>query len=159
MINDFKSWFLLKTPREQLFLAIVSVALVISLLLALVLVPLQKKRDQQLANNASVLNQQIKVRDLASAVMAQTQTGGDQVVSLAQISNTSLRNQGLSMEDFQPTGENDVRIRLGMSEYNKVMAWLHELENKEAIQIAELTVAASDNPGILSSVSVRLHRN
>ncbi|HEY7774831.1 MAG TPA: type II secretion system protein M [Marinagarivorans sp.] len=157
-MNEFKNWFLQNSPREQLLLAVGAVAVFLTLLYVMVLKPLATDRDKQLTNNQAVLAQQAEVRRLASIVLGMQQ-GGTAPRNLAQVTNQSLRNHGLRMEDFQPTGENDVRVRLASVEFNKVMAWLDELENKEGIQIAEVSVTASDVKGMLNNVTVKLHRN
>lgn len=158
-MNEFKNWFLQNSPREQLLLGVGGVVLLLTLLYAGVLMPLSKDRNKQLINNQSLLAQQQHVRELAAEVMAQEQGGGAQHASLAQVINTSLRNHSLRMEDFQPTGEQNVRVRLAKAEFNLVMAWLDELENKEGVQIKEVSVTADDVKGLLSTVTVKMYRN
>ncbi len=158
-MNDFKNWFLQNSPREQLLLAVGSIAIALTLLYFGLLSPITKDRDTQLTNNNAVLVQQAEVRRLASIVLGQQQGGVAQSKSLAQVTNQSLRNHGLRMEDFQPTGESDVRVRLAGVEFNKVMAWLDELENKEGVQVKEVSVTAGDVDGMLNNVTVKLHRN
>ncbi|BCD99102.1 type II secretion system protein GspM [Marinagarivorans cellulosilyticus] len=158
-MNDFKNWFLQNSPREQLLLAVGAIAVALTLLYLVLLAPMTKDRDKQITNNNAVLLQQAEVRRLASIVLGQQQGGGDQPRNLAQVTNQSLRNHGLRMEDFQPTGDSDVRVRLASVEFNKVMAWLDELENKEGVQVKEVSVTAGDVKGMLNNVTVKLHRN
>ena len=158
-MNDFKNWFLQNSPREQLLLGVGAVALVLTLLYAGLLVPLTNDRDKQITNNQAVMAQQGEVRRLAAEVLGQQQSGSAAQASLAQVTNKSLRNHGLRMEDFSPTGDSNVRVRLANVEFNKVMAWLDELENKEGIQIKEVSVTADEVKGVLATVTVKLHRN
>lgn len=158
-MNEFKNWFLQNSPREQLLLGVGAVAVALTLLYAGLLMPIANDRDKQILNNKAVLSQQVEVRQLAAEVLGQQQSGGGRQASLAQVTNNSLRNHGLRMDDFTPTGDKDVRVRLSNVEFNKVMAWLDELENKEAIQIREVSVTAADITGLLSTVTVKLHRN
>ncbi|MDZ7923536.1 MAG: type II secretion system protein M [Marinagarivorans sp.] len=158
-MNDFKNWFLQNSQREQLLISVGSVLVILALLYMLVLVPMTKSRDKQVINNRAVLAQQQQVRELAAQYLGEQQSGGGQPMSLAQLINTSLSHHGLRMDDFQPTGEQDVRVRLDRVEYNKVMAWLDELENKKGVQIKEVSVAVDEVAGLLSTVTVKLYRN
>lgn len=158
-MNEFKDWFLQKSPREQLMLGVMTILVTLTLIYVLVLLPLINQRDKQLVNNRALIAQQMEVRRLAAEVLGQQQSGNTRQRSLAQITNTTLRNQGLKMEDFQPTGNNNVRVRLARVEFNKVMSWLDELENKEGVQVKEVSVTADDIKGLLSTVTVKLHRN
>ena len=158
-MNDFKNWFLQNSQREQLLISVGGVLVILALLYMLVLMPMTKSRDKQVINNRAVLAQQQQVRELAAQYLGEQQSGGGQPMSLAQLINTSLSNHGLRMDDFQPTGEQDVRVRLDRVEYNKVMAWLDELENKKGVQIKEVSVAVDEVAGLLSTVTVKLYRN
>lgn len=158
-MEELKNWFLQNSPREQLMLSVGAVAVSLCLLYIGVLAPLADKRDKQRAINQTVLNQQEEVRELAQAILGQRQSGGSGDRSLAQLTNSTMRNHGLTMEQFQPTGNNSVRVRFGSVEYNKIMAWLDELENKEGVQVSEVSVTASDVTGLLSNATVKLHRN
>ncbi len=158
-MNEFKNWFLQNSPREQLLLGVGAIALALTVLYAGLLLPLTKARDKQVTNNRAVLSQQVEVRELAARVLGQERAGGGSQRSLAQVTNTTLRNHGLKMEDFQPTGNNNVRVRLAKVEFNKVMAWLDDLENKEGVQVKEVSVTADDVKGLLSTVTVKLNRN
>lgn len=158
-MNEFKNWFLQKSPREQLLLAVGAIALLVTLLYVGLLLPLIEARDKQLVNNRALMAQQIEVRNLAATVLGQQQSGSTNQRSLAQITNTSLRNNDLKMEDFQPTGNDNVRVRLANVEFNKVMSWLNDLESKEGVQVKEVSVTASDIRGLLGTVTVKLYRN
>jgi general secretion pathway protein M len=158
-MNEFKNWFLQNSQREQLLISVGGVTVILVLLYMLVLVPLVKNRDKQVLNNRAVTAQQQQVRELAAQYLGEQQSGGNQPMSLAQLINTSLRNHDLRMDDFQPTGEQDVRVRLDRVEYNKVMAWLDELENKKGVQIKEVSVSVDEVAGLLSTVTVKLYRN
>ena len=158
-MNEFKHWFLQNSPREQLLLAIGAIALTVTALYMGLLLPLIDARDKQQMNNRAVMAQQIEVRRLAAEVLGQQQSGTTNQRSLAQITNTTLRNNDLKMEDFQPTGNDNVRVRLANVEFNKVMSWLNELENKEGVQIKEVSVTAGDVEGLLGTVTVKLFRN
>lgn len=158
-MNEFKNWFLQNSPREQLLLAVGAIAVAVALLYVGLLLPLINARDKQQVNNRAVMAQQIEVRRLAAEVLGQQQSGATNQRSLAQITNTTLRNNDLKMEDFQPTGNDNVRVRLANVEFNKVMSWLNELENKEGVQIKEVSVTAGDVQGLLGTVTVKLFRN
>lgn len=158
-MDELKNWFLQNSPREQLMLSVCAVAVSLCLLYLGVLAPLAEKRDKQLANNQTLLNQQEEVRELAASILGARQNGGGGDRSLAQLTNNTMRNHGLTMEQFQPAGNNSVRVKFGTVEYNKLIAWLDELENKEGVQVSEVSVSTSDVAGLLSTATVKLYRN
>jgi general secretion pathway protein M len=146
-MNDFKQWFLDQSPRDQMMLSVGSVAVVIYILFFLILFPMQADLEKSQKRNLASLQDQQTVLDLAGQVMARQQggqsTGAQNLTSLL---NDSTRQFGLRMENVQPSG-NSIRVRLGSSDFNAVLAWLHELEIKQGLQVADLTITADKNPG------------
>ena len=158
-MNQLKEAFLQASPREQLIISLGGGLLVIVLLFMFVLVPAQKKRDAQLRINASALNEKQQVRELAAQVLAQAQNpnagaGG----SLIDLLNRSLPKYELHMEDFQPSGAGDARVRLAKADLNKIFSWLNELENVEGVQVKDLSAATGPETGS-AVVNLRLHKD
>jgi general secretion pathway protein M len=158
-MNELKNWFLQNSPRKQLALSIGALITAVVLLYMVAISPLAKNRDRQLTNNQALVSQLIELRRLAAELLGRLESGGAQPLNLAQLTNQSLRSHNLRMEDFQPTGDTSVRIRLANVEFNSVIAWLDELENKEGVQISEISVTGDAIEGLLSNVTVKLARN
>lgn len=147
-MNDIKQWFLDQSPRDQMMLSAGGIAVVLYILLFMVLMPLYESLEKTEKRNLAVMAEQQRVRELASQVLAQQKSpsGATAGQSLNALLNQSLREFGLTMENFQPSG-NSARVRLGSSEFNKVLAWLHEMEVKQGVQIKDLTITADQGPG------------
>lgn len=147
-MNDIKQWFLDQSPRDQMMLSAGGIAVVLYILLFMVLMPLYENLEKTEKRNLAVMAEQQRVRELASQVLAQQKSpsGATAGQNLNALLNQSLREFGLTMENFQPSG-NSARVRLGSSEFNKVLAWLHEMEVKQGVQIKDLTITADQGPG------------
>lgn len=146
-MNEIKQWFLDQSPRDQMVLSVGAVAVVIFILFFLILFPMQENLAKTQKRNLASLQEQQTVRDLAGQVLARQQDGtqgGSQ--NLTSMLNDTTRQFGLRMENVQPTG-NSARVRLGASEFNTVLAWLHEMEVKQGLQVTDLTITADKNPG------------
>jgi general secretion pathway protein M len=147
-MNEIKQWFLDQSPRDQMMLSVGAVVVAVYILFFLVLFPMQNDLSKTQKRNLASLQEQQTVRDLAGQVLAQQQGGQPAAGSqnLTSMLNDSTRQFGLRMENVQPTG-NSARVRLGASEFNSVLAWLHEMEIKQGLRITDLTLTADKNPG------------
>lgn len=147
-MNDLKQWFLDQSPRDQLVLSVGGVATVIFILLFMVLLPMYDDLESTQRRNLAAVNEQQRVRELAGQVIGQQQSpsGATAGQNLNALLNESLREFGLTMENFQPSGDS-ARVRLGSSDFNKVIAWLTEMEVKQGVQIKDLTITADQGPG------------
>lgn len=149
-MNELKQWFLDQNPRDQVVLSVGGIAVLIYILLFLVLFPMQEELAKTQKRNQAALGEQQRVFELAGQVLGKREAGeGGGTQNLNGILNQSLREFGLRMEQFQPSG-GAARVRLATSEFNKVLAWLHELEIKQGIMVKDLTVTADNNPGAVS---------
>lgn len=146
-MNEVKQWFLDQSPRDQMMLSVGGIAVVLYILLFMVLMPLYDNLEKTQQRNLAAMAEQQRVRELAGQVMAQKQSpsGSTAGQNLNALLNESLREHGLTMENFQPSG-NTARVRLGASEFNKVLAWLTEMEIKHGVQIKDLTIT-EQGPG------------
>ncbi len=155
-MNEWKEKFFLLSARDQLMLVVGAAAIFLYILLFVVLGPLQSKLELQRKRVAAAVAEQQNVYSLAGKVKA-LQSGGGQVAnqSLNAIINDSLRQFGLRMENFQPSGS-AARLRLAAADFNQVLPWLHELEIKQGLQIKDLTLTADKNPGaVLVNIQVQ----
>lgn len=148
-MNDLKQWFFDLSPRDQLMLVVGSGLLLIYILVFLVYLPMKNGLEQTERRNIAAMEEQQRVRDLAGQVLATRAAGGDPADgggNLNSALNSSLREHGLTMENFQPSGSG-ARVRLGASEFTRVLAWLHDLEVKRGLHIRDLTITADQTPG------------
>lgn len=147
-MEDAKEWFLNLNPRDQIMLVAGAGLVFIYVLLFLILFPMQKNLDKTRTQNLAALQEQEEVRQLAGRVLATQQSaqGGTGEQSLNGIVNKTLSAHGLTMESFQPSG-NQARVRLGTSDFNQVYTWLHELEITHGVNVKDVTVTADKSPG------------
>ena len=152
MLDDAKNWFLSLSPRDQLALGICSVVLVCYVLIFVILLPMQTDLEKAEHRNKRALEEQQEVRTLAGRILAakasESSQGGRG--GLNAILNDSLREFGITMENFQPSGTTGARVRLAPSEFNKVLAWLNEMEIKRGVTIKDVTMTAQENPGTVA---------
>lgn len=156
-MNEIKQWFLDQNPRDQMMLSLGGVAVLIYVLIFLVLFPLQNDLERKEKRNLASLQEQQEVRQLAGQMLARQQSGQNGNSSnqnLTSLLNETTRNHGLTMENIQPSG-NSARVRLGASDFNRVLAWLHDMEIKHGLQITDLTITADRNPGVVQ-VNIQL---
>lgn len=148
-MNEFKQWFLNQSPRDQMMLSAGGAAILLYILIFMVLLPMQNDLERTKRSNMAALQEQEEVRQLAGQLLARQQAGQGAVAqNLTSLLNDSTREFGLTMENVQPSG-NSARVRLGASDFNKVVAWLNEMENKHGLQINDVTITADRNPGVV----------
>lgn len=147
-MNDIKQWFLDQSPRDQLVLSAGGVLVLLYILLFMVLLPLREDLQSTQKRNLAALQEQQRVHNLAGRVLGLQQSagGGAAGQNLNSLLNETLREFGLRMENFQPSGD-AARVRLGTSDFNRVFAWLTEMEVKQGVQIKDLTITADQSPG------------
>ncbi|MFO1370376.1 MAG: type II secretion system protein GspM [Marinagarivorans sp.] len=157
-MNSIKDTFLQASPREQLLIVLGGGALVVVLLFVVFLFPMQAKATLQKRNADRVLVERQEVKELASALLGQQQNPSSAGSgSLVDMLNRTLPKYELQMEDFQPNGNTDAKVRIAKADLNKVLAWLNELENVENVQIKEFSAAAGPETGT-AIANLRLHR-
>lgn len=153
-MNELKQWFLDQSPRDQLMLSIGGAFVFAFILIFVVLFPMQDKLDKMEMRNQAALGEQQEVLTMAGDLLAQggTSSSPNSSSSLNGLINSTTRKHNIRMESLQPSGDT-ARVRIGASEFNNVMAWLNEMENKRGMQIKDLSITASSAPG---SVVVQL---
>lgn len=145
--------------REQLALFSLAMVLAVFVLWVVLLNPLQKKRAQLTAANAATSQSLGKVRIMAAQIQQLRSQGsaGNSSDNINGIIDSSLRANGLTMSGFQPGAGGEVRLRLERASYTALMQWLHEIEFKQGISVRDLSIAATNDPGLLM-VNLRLHK-
>lgn len=158
-MNAFKEWWEQNSSRDQLALLGLAICVVLFILYMGILKPMQEKRVSQLRNNQSALTSLKNVREMATLWTNRgAQSGGSaNRGSIVEVVDTSLRAHNLRLSGMQPSGLNDVRLRIDQARFDSLLTWLHEMEVSHGLQIKDLSVATAGEPGIVS-VNMRLHR-
>lgn len=144
--------------REQMLILGCGLAVVIYLLWLIVLVPIQNKRDQLLAANIASTQSLGRVQ-IAAAQIQQFRSAGasGSTENISGLIDSTLRANGLSMSNFQPGANGEVRVRLDRAAFGPLMQWLYEIEFKQGITVSDLSIVSTNDPGQVT-VTLRLHR-
>ena len=154
-----KQWFLRFSPREQLALLLLTAAVVLWLLFAVAIRPLDRAREQLAQTNAATAESLQRVDRMASAILAQREAGGAPARSrnLTALLNSGAEAAGLRIARLQPNNRGAVQLRLEAVSFDALLRWLHSLESGEGLLIEELSVSQSGAAGFVNA-SLRVNQ-
>lgn len=145
--------------REQTALLLCALAIGLYLIWAIILNPLAQQRAAQLQANTTATQSLGRVQILAARLEQSrgqnTRTGGGE--NLSQLVYSSLQANGISISQFQPGTAGEARIRLDKANYEALMQWLYDIEFKHQVTVRELSLAASNDPGLVTA-NLRLQK-
>jgi general secretion pathway protein M len=143
--------------REQMTLLIGALIIAAYLLWLAVLSPLKHKRDLLLQTTTGTEQSLGKVQLLARQyeVLAQQSNQANVSGDISGLIDASLRDNGMVMSSFTPGANGEVRVRIDKVASALLMQWLYDLEVKYHISIRELSITASNDPGLVS-INLRL---
>lgn len=159
-MNEIKEWWSQASSRDQMAVVICGGLLAVYLLYIVMLKPVLNMRDTQLLKTAAQEQALERVRTLAGTWVAH-QGGGKQGAeqgNIVEMVDESLRKHQLKMAGMQPSGANDVRVRLEQVPFNNMLAWLYDVEVTHRMQVKDISVATGASTGLVS-VNLRLHRD
>lgn len=144
--------------REQMMILGCAVVLVLYLVWLLLLTPIQKKRDQLYQANTSSTQTLGRVQIMAAQIQQlRAQGNASANENINGLIDSSLRNNGLQMSGLQPGSDGEVRVRLDKAAYQPLMQWLYEMEYKQGINVTDLSLASTNDPGQVT-VNLRLQK-
>lgn len=155
-----QQWFNNLTRQEQLLLLVGGAVVIAYLLVVVILRPmsasvaaleLQNKAAQESLHNVQALVEEYKTLEKSGAV----KVSGKQ--NLTRLIDTTVKNNQLLMNRFQPSSSGDVQVRFENAVYNHILLWLHELEHDHGVVVKDLSVSTGSAPGLVG-VSVRLQQ-
>ncbi len=158
-MNEIYTFLNRYSRRDQLAMLSLGLVLVLYIAWLLVVKPLEKKRDQTYSANQAATQTLGKVQ-LQVAQIKQARAQGANPSDAGNINaliDSSLRANGLSMSGFQPGAGGEVRLRLERAPYDALMAWLYEMEFKRGVAVKDISVAATNDAGIVT-VNLRLQK-
>lgn len=147
--------------RDQQALLLLVVALLLAVLYLAVWKPAADFRDRAVASrdNAIALVTWIRSNEQALENLAEQRRRGQSEAApedgrqLMSRVTGSAREAGLSLQRFEPSGDNAMRVWLEDAPFNQVARWLEELVGEHGITIDQASVDRADAPG---RVGVRL---
>lgn len=144
--------------REQTMILACAVVLALYLVWLLLLTPIQKKRDQLYQANTSSTQTLGRVQILAAQIQQlRAQGNANANENINGLIDSTLRNNGLQMSNLQPGANGEVRVRLDKAAYQPLMQWLYEMEYKQGINVTDLSLASTNDPGQVT-VNLRLQK-
>jgi len=143
--------------REQMTILIGALLIAAYLLWLAVLSPLKHKRDLLLQTTTATEQSLGKVQLLARQyeVLSQQSNQANNSGDISALLDSSLRDNGITMTSFTPGAGGEVRVRIDRIASDLLMQWLYDLETKYHIAIRELSITASNDPGLVS-INLRL---
>jgi len=152
-------WFKAQTIRDQLALVIGGIALLIYVLVGMIYQPLQAKvSDLEFRNQAVSADLKWMVQSAAQVKALSGKTSSiepAQQGSISQVVNNSVRQAGLKMKRFQPSGDKQAQIWLEGVPYAAAIGWLNDIENRFGYTIDSASINASSQSGMIN-LRVRL---
>jgi len=149
-MNALKEWWNQNTPRDQMAMFALGIAVAIYILYALVSATHGKYKEQLETNeraNASLS----QVRELSAELLARDVSGNTNAQSsITEQVNNSLREFNLKLSSMQPQSNGAVRLRMEQVRYSQVIAWLHEMEVTQGIKIKDSTITTGSEKGTVS---------
>ena len=159
-MNKFFTFLSRYNRREQTALLLCALAIALYLVWAVLLNPLAKTRAAQLQTNTAASQSLGRVQILAARLeQARTQgtSGSMSGESISQLVYSSLQTNGISISQFQPGTAGEARVRLDKANYESLMQWLYDIEFKHHIVVRELSLAGTNDPGLVT-VNLRLQK-
>lgn len=144
--------------REQMTIFVCALVVAVWILWLAILSPLKHKRDSLLQTTVATQQSLGKVQLLARqyellSQQSQVQNGGD----LSALLDASLRDNGITMTSFTPGAGGEARVRVDRIASDTLFQWLYDLETKYQVAIHELSITASNDPGLVA-VNLRLEK-
>lgn len=156
-MNALRDWWNQNTPRDQMAMFVLGLALTIYVLYAIVKAT-HGSYTAQLQQNERANASLSEVRELSSELLARNAGAGGEVQgSVTEQVNNSLREFNLNLSSMQPQSDGAVRLRMEHVRYSDVIAWLHEMEVTQGVKIKDSTITTGSEKGVVN-ITVTLQK-
>jgi len=145
------------TPREQLSLLLMGLAVAAWVGWMLLWTPLRDARNEMAQRNDATAVVLQRVDAMVSEILALRAggNGGQRRGNLVALITSSTGAAGLAVSRLQPNSRGEVQVRFEAAAFNDLFAWLHRLESEEGILVAEVAISRAGTPGRVNA-TVRL---
>ncbi|MGB5332696.1 MAG: type II secretion system protein GspM [Woeseiaceae bacterium] len=150
-----KDWFDSLESREQLFVGLGALVVIIAVVFGFVWAPLDKSHDSMATNVNDWQRSLAELRPLKGLAQSGTQGTGSTSTASQQspiiVVDQTLRSRGL--EQFrrrsQPTSSNGVRVEFENVAFDDLVLWLGDLSDQHAmhVQAGSLSTGSQPAPG------------
>lgn len=148
--------------RDQQALMVLGIAIFLGILYFAIWQPAEAYHDQGVSKRENAqqllawLNSNRDSLDRLSGVAGQSSAAVDKPRdgrALMALVTRTAGESGLSLQRFEPTGENAIRVWLEKAPFSEVAGWLETLSVENGVEIEQASMDRQSEPGL---VSVRL---
>lgn len=147
--------------RDQAMLVVLAAAVLLYMLYQLVWHPLANANDNLARQNAAIAASVASMNQLAAQYRelqkSTTSNAASQGETLTQLVDQTVASNSLHMSRFQPGSSGEVQVRFDNANFDQMLRWLNDLENRHGVVLRELGISPGSGPGLVN-VSVRLYR-
>ena len=158
MMQAIKQWYSNLARKEQQLIALLGAVFVVFIFAKLIWQPISDSRDRLRIQNEQAQRELVSVRALASEYKTLKQSGarsGGSGGNLNQLLNSSVKRHQLSLKRLQPSSSGDVQLRFENAVFNRLVAWLNELEVANGVVVKDISISPAGTAGLVN-VSVRV---
>lgn len=144
-------WYFEQSQRDQRLLIVLAVFLVAVLFWLFVWLPVQDRltiaetrHARALTDHRWILEQRETLQQLAAA---QTGAGSRTGQALLSTVATSARSAGITLNRFQPEGNDALAVSLEDVPFGELVLWLEQLQRQEGIRVRSANIDAQNAPG------------
>ncbi|KFX00761.1 type II secretion system protein GspM [Pectobacterium carotovorum] len=160
-MNELRQRWQAMSQRERQLMVVCAAVLLLCVVYYAILQPWQEREDlwgRTISREQQTVNWMQKQ---ASSIPQGNQAQGDNSqrdVSLPILISQSTKRYGLTVVRLQPQGS-QASVTLGQSDFNSLLRWLGELEQKNGVKVISLDVnAVEQSPGIVDVTRLMLER-
>ena len=150
-----KEWFRRLSQREQGYLLLAGVAVLVYLLHQVLWSPLSALRDDLGAGNQRAAASLERVREM-SAQLQQLQSGGaPRNRNLSQLINSSTARHGITPTRIQSGAGGSMQIRFEAVNFAALLRWLNQVERLEGLVFRNASISQGSRDGLVDA-SIRV---
>ncbi|MCU7810569.1 MAG: type II secretion system protein M [Candidatus Thiodiazotropha sp. (ex Notomyrtea botanica)] len=152
-----KTWWLTKTPREQLALILAAAALLLFLLYLMAWQPFSQAVEQkrllvksQQATLSWMQNNLTEIQRLRGSGTNRKTTSNEALLTLVD-RTAKQRQMRQQIQRIKPQGDKTVQLWVEQVAFDTLLIWLGELTQKYDIQIDSLNIDRQELPGLVNA--------
>lgn len=152
-MDAIKAWWEEAPARDQMAVLILGLALAVFIVFDFIVSPVSEMRAKQ---ERRVVAQQAaleRVKDLAAQLKARASGPGAGAAnaSIEKKVERSFGQHSLRVTGFDASGRSGIRVRFDSVKYEKLLAWLHDMEISQGMRMKDISIASSTAPGLVSA--------
>lgn len=147
-------WYREQSPRDQRVLALLAVFLLVVSVWLLVRLPVerdlsqaQRRYEAARSDHLWILAHRDEAARAAGRGAGQGSRGSQSGQALLSTVAGSARRSGLTLNRFQPEGDDALAVSLDEVVFGEMLRWLETLEAEEGIRVRQASLSAADRPG------------